>query len=241
MLHLRVEDLCAGYGAVQVLHRLSMEIDGGEAVALLGTNGNGKSTLIKAIAGVIRPSSGSIVLNLDGVEHDLTAKSAEEIVNLGVSLVPEGRHLFPELTVEQNLLLGAVRPAAREHIDDNLRFCYGFFTRVGERRHQIAGRMSGGEQQMVAIARSIMSCPRLMLIDEPSVGLSPLMVKQTIDKIAELKDRIGLTILMAEQNITQALRIANRGYVITHGECKFSGSRDELQNSDLVRRLYLGV
>src|SRR5579859_6065467 len=170
-LELRVSDIDAGYGAVRALHGVSMDIRQGETVALLGTNGNGKSTLMKCVMGMVRPTRGSIVLALDGKRHDLTRLSTEQIVGLGVAMVPEGRRLFPKLTVEENLLLGAFRPAARPDIGKNLAFSFELFPVLKERRRQLAGSMSGGQQQMLAIARALMSSPRLLLVDEPSVGL----------------------------------------------------------------------
>ncbi|MBI1942679.1 MAG: ABC transporter ATP-binding protein [Betaproteobacteria bacterium] len=239
---LRVEGLCAGYGAVQVLDRISLAVNDAETVTLLGTNGNGKSTLMKCIMGVVRPSRGRIVLTLDDVEFDLTLLPTERIVDLGVALVPEGRRLFPMLTVEENLLLGAYRPTARSALARNLAFCFETFPVLAGRRRQLAGSMSGGEQQMLTLARALMTAPRILLIDEPSVGLSPLLVKHTIDKIRELKERYRLTVLMAEQNFSQAIRIADRGYVIVHGRIEYAGaSRDELANNDLIHKLYMGL
>ncbi len=241
-LRLNVSAVDAGYGAVRALHRVSMTVNRGETVALLGTNGNGKSTLMKCVMGSVRPSSGSITLELNGVVHDLTRLSTEQIVGLGVALVPEGRRLFPKLTVEENLLLGAFRPAARPDIAKNLAFNYEAFPVLKERRSQLAGSMSGGQQQMLAIARALMSSPTLLLVDEPSVGLSPLLVSQTISKLRELKEQFGLTVLMAEQNFHQAVRIADRGYVIVHGEIVFEGKTvAELENNDLVKNYYLGT
>jgi branched-chain amino acid transport system ATP-binding protein len=157
-------------------------------------------------------------------------------------MVPEGRRLFPKLTVEENLLLGAFRPAARGAIGKNLAFCYEAFPVLAERRRQLAGSMSGGQQQMLAIARALMSAPRLLLVDEPSVGLAPILVSSTIAKIKELKERYGLTVLMAEQNFHQAVRIADRGYIIVHGEIVFDGrSVAELEGNDLVKHYYLGT
>ena len=179
---------------------VSLQIDQGQTVVLLGTNGNGKSTLMKCVMGMVKPDAGSITLELDGNTHDLTALSTEQIVDLGVVLVPEGRRLFPKLTVEENLLLGAYRPLARTEIQRNLAFSFEAFPVLAERRRQLAGSMSGGQQQMLAIARALMSSPRLLLVDEPSVGLSPLLVSQTITKIKELKDEYSLTVLMAEQD-----------------------------------------
>ncbi len=239
---LRIEGIHAGYGSVRVLEDLSLKVDGGETVALLGTNGNGKSTLIKCVMGIVRPSAGRIVAEIDGIEHDLVGRTPQDIVRMGIALVPEGRRLFPKLTVEENLLLGAYRPDARRRIDTNLAFCYEAFPRLAERRRQLAGSMSGGEQQMLALARALMTAPKILLVDEPSVGLSPLLVQHTMTKIRELKERFGLTVLMAEQNFHQAIRIAERGYVIVHGRIEFhGGSRDALIDNDLVKKLYLGI
>ena len=241
-LELRIRGADAGYGAVRALHGVSLDVKSGETVALLGTNGNGKSTLMKCVMGIVRPSRGSVVLDLDEKQYDLTRLSTEEIVNLGVAMVPEGRRLFPRLTVEENLLLGAFRPSARREIGKNRDFCYEVFPVLAERRRQLAGSMSGGQQQMLAIARALMSAPRLLLIDEPSVGLAPILVSHTIAKIKELKERYGLTVLMAEQNFHQAIRIADRGYIIVHGEIVFEGaSVAELEQNELVKNYYLGA
>jgi len=239
---LSIDRLNAGYGLVRVIEDLSVSVSHAETVVLLGTNGNGKSTLMKCIMGMLRPSSGSIVAEIDGERHDLVGRSTEEIVDLGITLVPEGRRLFPKLTVEENLLLGAFRPSARSAIQANLESSYETFPRLLERRRQMAGSLSGGEQQMLALARALMSAPRILLIDEPSVGLAPILVTRTIDKIKELKDRFELTVLMAEQNFNQAVRIADRGYVIVHGQIAFEGrDTDELNNNELVRKFYLGL
>jgi len=241
-LELTIRDLKAGYGEVRALHGVSMELRHGETVALLGTNGNGKSTLLKCVMGMVRPTRGQIVLDIDGVRHDLARLSTEEIVGAGVAMVPEGRRLFPRLTVEENLLLGAFRDAARKSIKRNLEFCYGVFPVLQERRRQLAGSMSGGQQQMVAIARALMSAPKLLLVDEPSVGLAPILVTQMIGAIRELKESYGLTVLMAEQNLHQAIRIADRGYIIVHGEIVFHGrSPAELEQNELVKNYYLGA
>jgi branched-chain amino acid transport system ATP-binding protein len=241
-LELTIRDVKAGYGEVRALHGVSMELRQGETVALLGTNGNGKSTLLKCVMGMVRPTRGEIILNIDGVKHDLARLSTEEIVGAGVAMVPEGRRLFPRLTVEENLLLGAFRDAARKSIKRNLEFCYGVFPVLQERRRQLAGSMSGGQQQMVAIARALMSEPKLLLVDEPSVGLAPILVSQMIDTIRELKEGYGLTVLMAEQNLHQAIRIADRGYIIVHGEIVFHGrSAAELEQNELVKSYYLGT
>jgi branched-chain amino acid transport system ATP-binding protein len=238
---LAITGLDAGYGAVRILHNVSLSVGEGETVALLGTNGNGKSTLMKSIMGMVRPTAGSIAATIDGVRHELVGKSTEEIVDLGIAIVPEGRRLFPRLTVTENLLMGAFRKAARPAIDQNLAICFELFPRLAERRKQLAGSMSGGEQQMLALGRALMSAPRLLLIDEPSVGLAPLLVARTIDKIKELKESFQLAVLMAEQNFTQAIRIASRGYVIVHGHIEFEGgSVAELSNNELIRQFYMG-
>ena len=239
---LSITGLDAGYGAVRILHAVSLSVAEGETVALLGTNGNGKSTLMKCIMGMVRPTAGSIIATIDGTSHDLTGLATEDIVDLGIGFVPEGRRLFPRLTVTENLLMGAFRKSARASIARNMAFCLEVFPRLSERRGQLAGSMSGGEQQMLALARALMSAPRLLLIDEPSVGLAPLLVRRTIDKIQELKEGYQLSVLMAEQNFTQAIRIADRGYVIVHGRIEFEGgSAEELNNNELIRQFYLGA
>jgi branched-chain amino acid transport system ATP-binding protein len=225
---LTIEKIDAAYGAVRVLEDVSLSVNSGETVVLLGTNGNGKSTLMKCVMGIVRPRAGRIAVEIDGETHDLVGRTTEEIVDLGIALVPEGRRLFPRLSVEENLLLVA--------------FCFECFPRLAERRAQLAGSMSGGEQQMLALGRALMLAPRILLIDEPSVGLAPVLVSRTIDKIKELKDQYKLTVLMAEQNFPQALRIADRGYVIVHGQIAFEGkSADELNNNELIRKFYLGL
>ena len=239
-LSLAVRGLDAGYAAVKALRSVSLNVEAGETVALLGTNGNGKSTLMKCIMGLVRPWRGEIVLTIDGNAHDLGRLSTEAIVDLGVALVPEGRRLFPRLTVSENLMLGAFRRAARRDIARNLAIAFETFPVLKERANQLAGTMSGGQQQLLAIARALMSSPRLLLIDEPSVGLSPLLVSQMITKIGELGERFDLTVLMAEQNFNQAVRIADRGYIIVHGEIVVAAGVDELRGNDIVKRLYLG-
>ena len=237
-----IENVNAAYGAVRVIEDVSINVKPGETVALLGTNGNGKSTLMKCVMGIVRPTAGRIVAEIDGEKHDLVGLATEQIVDLGIALVPEGRRLFPKLTVEENLLLGAFRPKARAQIKRNMEFCFETFPQLAERRRQLAGSMSGGEQQMLALARALMLAPRILLVDEPSVGLAPQLVSRTIDAIKQLKDHYQLTVLMAEQNFTQAIRIADRGYVIVHGKIAFEGgSAAELNNNDLIRQFYLGM
>jgi branched-chain amino acid transport system ATP-binding protein len=237
-----IEGIHAGYGAVRVIEDVSITVAHGETVALLGTNGNGKSTLMKCVMGLVRPSAGRIIADIDDVTHDLTALATERIVDLGIALVPEGRRLFAKLSVEENLLLGAFRHAARRQIAGNLASTYATFPRLAERRSQLAGSLSGGEQQMLALGRALMLAPKILLIDEPSVGLAPLLVARTIDAIKQLKDHHQLTVLMAEQNFTQAMRIADRGYVIVHGKIAVAGrSAGELNDNELIKKFYLGL
>ena len=239
---LTIAGIDAGYAAVRVLENVSLTVGAGETVALLGTNGNGKSTLMKCIMGIVRPTAGRITATIDGTAHELVGLSTEAIVDLGIAFVPEGRRLFPKQSVMENLQLGAYRPKARAELQRNLDFCFETFPRLKERSKQLAGSMSGGEQQMLALARALMSAPRILLVDEPSVGLAPLLVSRTIDKIKELKEGFDLTVLMAEQNFTQAIRIADRGYVIVHGRIAFEGeSAEALNNNDLIREFYLGA
>jgi len=237
-----IDGLHAGYGAVRVLEDVSISVAPGETVVLLGNNGNGKSTLMKCVMGLVRPSMGRLIADIDGTRHDLTKLNTEEIVDLGIALVPEGRRLFPKLTVEENLLLGAYRRSARQQMARNLDTCFATFPRLAERRSQLAGSLSGGEQQMLALGRALMLAPKILLVDEPSVGLAPLLVARTIDAIKELKDKYQLTVLMAEQNFTQAIRIADRGYVIVHGKIAVEGrSMAELNDNELIRKFYLGL
>ena len=237
-----VKGISAGYGSVQVLHDVAVTANDGETVVLLGSNGNGKSTLLKCIMGIITPSAGQVTFTVDGKPIDLIGKKPEEIVDLGVALVPEGRRLFPSLSVEENLILGAFRATARTNISQNLEFVFEAFPALASRRAQTAGSMSGGEQQMVAVARAFMSDPTLLLIDEPSVGLAPILVSRMIAKIKELKELRNLTVLMAEQNFNQAIKIADRGYIIVHGQIEFEGKNAaDLENNEMIKQYYLGV
>ena len=242
MSSLSISNLSAGYGQVRVIEDLSMDVRSGETVALLGTNGNGKSTLMRCVMGLLAPTAGSIKLEIDGTTHELAGAQTEDIVGLGVVMVPEGRRLFPRLSVEENLTIGASRRLARKVLPHNIDFCFEAFPRLKERRAQLAGSMSGGEQQMLALGRALMSEPRILLVDEPSVGLAPVMVKRTIAKIKELKEEKRLTVLMAEQNFHQALTIADRGYVIVHGRIVFAGnSAGELNDNELIKKFYMGL
>jgi branched-chain amino acid transport system ATP-binding protein len=236
---LTIENVDAAYGAVRVLEEVTVDAKPGETVVLLGTNGNGKSTLMKCIMGIVRPRSGRITADIDGVRHDLTSLSTEQIVDLGIALVPEGRRLFPKLTVEENLLLGAFRPQARQDIRKNLEFAIEVFPILGERRRQPGGTLSGGEQQMLAIGRALMARPKLLLLDEPSLGLAPMIVTRIFEVIRELNQG-GSTILLVEQNARMALKAAHRGYVLETGTISMSGSADKLITDPRVRAAYLG-
>jgi branched-chain amino acid transport system ATP-binding protein len=239
---LSISNLSAGYGQVRVIEDLSMDVRSGETVALLGTNGNGKSTLMRCVMGLLAPTAGSIKVEIGGTTHELAGARTEDIVALGIVMVPEGRRLFPRLSVEENLTIGASRRLARKVLPRNIEFCFEAFPRLKERRGQLAGSMSGGEQQMLALGRALMSEPTILLVDEPSVGLAPVMVKRTIAKIKELKEEKRLTVLMAEQNFHQALTIADRGYVIVHGRIVFAGnSAGELNDNELIKKFYMGL
>jgi branched-chain amino acid transport system ATP-binding protein len=236
-----VEDLSAGYGAVSVLRELSLNVEQGELVALLGTNGNGKSTLLNAIMGLVRSTSGSIRLEWEGETIELRGLRAEQIVAHGVTLVPEGRRLFPHLTVEENLTLGGSGRRARARLAENLRFAFSTFPLLAERRHQRAGTMSGGQQQVLAIARALMSEPRIILIDEPSVGLAPVAVDHIFANIKVLQRERRLTVLMAEQSIVQMIAIADRSCLITQGRIAREFDRDHANASaDAIRATLLG-
>lgn len=243
MPSLLIEGLRAGYGPVGVLHDVSLEVRDGELVVLLGTNGNGKSTLMKCIMGLVRPSAGRIVYRPDsGPPVDLEGVPDHARAALGIAMIAEGRRLFPKLTVEENLVLGAYPAAARGRVRQNLAAALDAFPALASRRRQLAGSMSGGQQQMLAIARALMAEPRLLLVDEPSVGLSPALVAGVIATIAELKASRGLTVLMAEQNFEGTAGIADRGYVLVHGEIAFAADRiEDLRANDIVQALYFGT
>ncbi len=236
-----IDRLSAGYGAVSVLRDVSLEVGQGEFVALLGTNGNGKSTLLNTVLGLVRPTAGSVRLEWDGETIELAGLPAERIVDHGVALVPEGRRLFPHLTVEENLVLGGSGPRARRHLAANLDFAFSTFAILKERRRQRAGTMSGGQQQILAIARALMTEPRIMLIDEPSVGLAPVAVDQVLNTIKMLQAERKLTVLMAEQSIVQAIAIAARSYLLTHGRIAREVDRAHAEvSADEIRSALLG-
>ncbi len=242
MSSLEIKDLVAGYGSVTVLHGVSMQVPQGDIAVLLGTNGNGKSTLIKSILGIVRARAGTICLKRDGQEFALQTMTPEAIINLGIAIVPEGRRLFPRMTVRENLLLGCYGASVRKMAPRSLDYVYATFPILAERQKQDVGTMSGGQQQMVAIGRALMSEPKLLLVDEPSVGLAPNIVKQTIQQIKDLKDNRGLTVLMAEQSFHQATAVADHAYVIAHGEIVMQGENMERFGSDdAIKNVYLGV
>lgn len=233
---LKVENLCAGYGNLNILRDLSFEVNRGEIVSILGTNGAGKTTTLRAISGLIPIQSGTVYFD----NHVLNKKSAEFIVKSGLVQVPEDRKLFTEMTVLENLEMGAYTKGARKNLKKNLNYCYELFPILKERAKQIAGTMSGGQQQMLAIGRALMAEPKLLILDEPSIGLSPILTKQVFDIIAEIKNN-GVTILLVEQNVNQALQLANRGYVIENGEVVLSGDAEQLLNNENLKETYLGI
>ncbi|WP_027136228.1 ABC transporter ATP-binding protein [Geminicoccus roseus] len=233
---LRLENVSAGYGRVTILHDISIEVGQGEVVTIVGANGAGKTTTLRTIAGLVRPTAGRITF--DGQE--IGRLPAHEVVDLGITLIPEGRQLFPFMTVRENLLMGAYTPRARAEAEETLAFTFSLFPRVQEKLGQMAGSLSGGEQQMVAIARGLMAKPKLLLFDEPSLGLAPIIVKQvfqTIDKIVAT----GVTVLIVEQNVFHTLSIADRGYVLENGEITMTDTGAALLKNDHVRRAYLGI
>jgi branched-chain amino acid transport system ATP-binding protein len=235
---LKILNLEAGYGQLRVLKGISLHVSPGEAVAIIGANGAGKTTLLKTIAGILRPRSGKILFN----KLDITKEELETIVGMGCCLVPEGRHIFSTMTVKENLILGAyLRQRNRDSADVNtsLKQVYKLFGILEERANQLAGTLSGGQQQMLAIGRALMSRPKLLMMDEPSLGVAPILVKSIYKTIAELK-REGLTILLVEQNARAALALADRGYVFETGQIVLEGTSRDLSDNPEVQRAYLG-
>ena len=232
---LEFRDVDTYYGELHVLKKVNYEIRAGEIVCLLGGNASGKSTTMKTVLGIVRPARGSVFFKGEPVN----AVSTSERVRRGIAPVPEARRLFPKMTVYENLQMGAYTREDSAAIEQDLERVYGLFPRVKERRNQLAGTLSGGEQQMVAIGRALMARPTLVCMDEPSMGLSPLLVEQVFDIIQEI-NRQGTTIFMVEQNANMALRIANRGYVLQTGQIVLEGPASELLGTELIRRAYLG-
>jgi branched-chain amino acid transport system ATP-binding protein len=234
MLELKAVD--AGYGSFQALFGINLEVKAGEAVGVIGPNGAGKTTLMRVISGLIRPSGGSIAMQ----GTDVLATPPHRIVSLGIAHVPENRRLFPRLTVDDNLKMGAFMPDARDQYAERLAFVFDLFPRMKERRGQMAGTMSGGEQQMCAIGRALMSNPKLLLLDEPSAGLAPVVVQQVFELVKRIRAS-GLTVLIVEQNVQQVLKVVDRAYLLEAGSIRSSGSSEEMMSNDTIKQAYLGV
>ncbi|GIX49087.1 MAG: ABC transporter ATP-binding protein [Candidatus Tectimicrobiota bacterium] len=235
-LLLEVHRVCAGYGDLQVLWEVSLHLQAGEIVAVIGANGAGKTTLLRTIAGLLRPTAGHIALAGTRLER----LPPHRIVQGGVVRVPEGRKIFPRLTVLENLELGAYLPAAKRQRRQSLEWVFGLFPRLKERRRQLAGTLSGGEQQMLAIGRALMARPRLLMLDEPSLGLAPLLVQEIFAIIRDI-NRDGVTILLVEQHVFHALRLAHRGYVLENGRIVLEGKAEALLANEHVKTAYLGL
>ena len=233
---LEISGLSADYGSFRALFEVSLAVDAGETVAVIGPNGAGKTTLMRVISGMLPPHSGA--LSFEG--RPIAGLTAHRIVELGIAHVPENRRLFPRLTVEENLRMGAYLPSARGFFAERLDWAYDHFPRLRERRHQVAGTLSGGEQQMCAIARALMSKPRLLLLDEPSAGLAPLVVQQVFDLVRAIAEE-GYTVLIVEQNVQQVLDLVDRAYLLEVGHIALAGSAGELKQSEVIRRSYLGL
>ncbi|PYM18011.1 MAG: ABC transporter ATP-binding protein [Candidatus Rokuibacteriota bacterium] len=233
---LEVERIDVFYGLVPALSAVSLRVDAGETVCLLGPNGAGKTTTVRSILGLLRPRAGRIRFH----DVDITGRAPHETVALGLSLAPEGRLLFPEMSVEENLELGASTPRARGRAHETKDRVYALFPRLDARRRQAAGTLSGGEQQMVTIGRALMAGPELLILDEPSLGLSPLLVQELFRVLRTLNEQ-GMSILVVEQNVVQALGISHRAYVLESGKVVMEGTSDELRRSDTIRQSYLGM
>jgi branched-chain amino acid transport system ATP-binding protein len=235
-LMLEVRNISAGYSSFRALFGVSIEVRAGEAVGVIGPNGAGKTTLLRVISKIISPESGQVMMQ----GQDLRQVAAHRVVEMGIAHVPEHRRLFPRLTVEENLRMGAFHPEARRRFAERLDFVYELFPRMKERRDQLAGTMSGGEQQMCAIGRALMSGPKLLLMDEPSAGLAPVIVQQVFDLVRRIRAE-GYTVLIVEQNIQQVLQVVDRAYLLEVGTIKQSGNAADLLASPEIRRAYLGI
>jgi len=233
---LQLSGVCAGYGSFQALFGVSLEVRAGEAVAVIGPNGAGKTTLLRAISKLIELSAGEVTME----GRSLKQVPAHEVIAHGISQVPENRRLFARLTVEDNLRMGAFMPRARAQFGERLKFVYSLFPRMQERRAQLAGTLSGGEQQMCAIGRALMSGPKLLLLDEPSAGLAPVVVQSIMGLVKRICAE-GYTVLIVEQNIRQVLKVVDRAYLLETGRIKSSGASAELLASDGIRKAYLGL
>ena len=230
---LKIENLKVNYGGIEAVKGISLEVPDGEIVTLIGANGAGKSTTLRTIAGLVRPAEGTITWN----GEDITGKDPDAIVSRGITLVPEGRRVFPDLTVLENLKIGAY--LRKDNLEEDIQMVYGLFPRLEERSWQAAGTLSGGEQQMLAVGRALMSRPKIMMMDEPSLGLAPLVVKDIFSIIKRVNEN-GVTILLIEQNANMALRTANTGYVLETGRITLTGPGKELLNNEAVKKAYLG-
>lgn len=235
MAMLEVKDINVYYGAIHAIKGISLSVDEGEIVTLIGANGAGKSTTLRTISGLLKPKTGSI--NFLG--KDIAGMPAHKIVREGISQVPEGRRIFAEMTVQENLELGAFTRSDKDEINSDFKMVFGRFPRLEERRLQLAGTLSGGEQQMLAMGRALMSRPKLLLLDEPSMGLAPLLIREIFNIIADI-NKTGTTVLLVEQNANMALSIANRAYVLETGRITLSGDAKELAASEDIRKAYLG-
>ena len=233
---LELNNLTAGYGSFQALFSVNLEVKVGEAIAVIGPNGAGKTTLLRTISGMLPVQSGN--LSMEGTS--LKDVPPYRIIDLGIAHVPENRRLFPNMSIEDNLRMGAFTPNARPHFEERLDFIFDLFPRLKERRSQIAGTLSGGEQQMCAIGRALMSSPKLLLMDEPSAGLAPVIVNQVFQLVQQIRDQ-GLTVLIVEQNIEQVLQIVDRAYLMEVGAIKISGKAEELIQSESLRKAYVGL
>ena len=234
---LKVEGLRAGYGSINILWDLSFEVNEGEVVAILGSNGAGKTTMVRAVTGMVRPSAGSVSFN----GEELAKKSSRYILDKGIVQVPEGRQIFTEMTVLENLEMGAFNKATRDAFPKNLEMSYQRFPRLKERAKQAAGTLSGGEQQMLAVARALIGMPRLLILDEPSLGLAPNIVDDILDVASSMARKDGIAVLLVEQDITKALACADRGYVIENGRIALEGTAGELSANEHVKKAYLGI
>jgi branched-chain amino acid transport system ATP-binding protein len=233
---LRVENIDVFYGDLQILWDVSFEVNEGEIVALVGANGSGKSTTLKTISGLLSPASGGIMFQ----DQHLNLIPANKIIEHGIAHVPEGRRLFPEMSVRENLIMGSLSPAAKAKRNETMEWVFGLFPRLREREKQLAGTLSGGEQQMVAVGRGLMALPKLIMFDEPSLGLSPILVAD-IFRIIRRINKEGVTVLVTEQNTKQSLETSDRGYVLENGRVVLSGSGQELLNNEHVKQAYLGI
>ena len=233
---LKLDGIDASYGGFQALFKVSLDVQAGEAVAVIGANGAGKTTLLRVISGLLPPTAGIMVME----GRDLVTTPPHKIIETGIAHVPESRRLFPRLSVRDNLRMGAFTSGARARFSERLDYVYKLFPRLRERENQLAGTLSGGEQQMCAIGRALMSSPKLVLLDEPSMGLAPVIVAQVFDLVRQIRSE-GYTVLIVEQNVRQVLKVADRAYLLEVGRIKASGSARELGDSDEIRKAYMGI